>query len=80
MAMMKAALGLVVCSVLTFACARKSQTEPGGSEPVSSSASAARAAPVNLESAKLGAPAPDGSLRLQREVPDVIIEAARRME
>lgn len=60
--MTKAALGLVVCGVLTLACSRKSQTEAGGSESVSNSSSTAHAAPTTLESAKLGAAAPDFEL------------------
>lgn len=57
-----ALLGLMVCGALTLGCSRKSQTVPGGSEPMNSSLAAAPAAPAKLESAKLGVTAPDFEL------------------
>ncbi len=59
---MNAAIGLTVCGVLMLACSRKSQTEPAGAGPLGSSASVAHVAPVTLESARLGAAAPDFQL------------------
>lgn len=57
------ALGLVVCGVLLLGCSRK-QAEPGNSEPsaAASAVAAAHTETKTLETAKLGAPAPDFEL------------------
>jgi peroxiredoxin len=52
---------LLLSLLLLLGCSRK-QTDPGGSEPSSASSAAAPVATKTLESAKLGAPAPDFEL------------------